>query len=132
MRGRKSVRSILTSQRPLQENILIQLPATEEHWDRDEERLDYDKDRVEQGFENAPEDVAGWAGRKTQEVEDIPYDVERKWDNGVQDVEDIPEDVAGWAGREDGRVERFDDNVDNAFDQGRDEERYDDDRRDDY
>ena len=65
-------------------------------------------------------------------MEDIPYDVERKWDNGVQDVEDIPEDVAGWAGREEGRVERFDDNLDNAFDQGRDEERYDDDRRDDY
>lgn len=65
-------------------------------------------------------------------MEDIPYDVERKWDNGVQDVEDIPEDIAGWAGREEGRVERFDDNVDNAFDQGRDEERYDDDRRDDY
>ena len=65
-------------------------------------------------------------------MEDIPEDVERKWDNGVQDVEDIPEDIAGWAGRQEGRVERFDDNVDNAFDQGRDEERYDDDRRDDY
>ena len=58
--------------------------------------------------------------------------MERKWDNGVQDVEEIPGDVAGWAGREEGRVERFDDNVDNAFDQGRVEERYDDDRRDDY
>lgn len=110
-----------------------------EHWERDEERFDYDKDRVENKFDNgihdvedAPEDVANWAGRKTQEVEDIPYDVERKWDHGVQDVEDIPEDIAGWAGREDGRIERFDDNVDNAFDRGRDEERYDDDRRDDY
>jgi hypothetical protein len=94
-----------------------------------EQRFDYDKDRVEQGFEDAPGDVAGWAGRKTQEVEDIPYDVERKWDNGVQDVEDVPEDIAGWAGRQEGRVERFDDNVDNSFDQGRNEERYEDDRR---
>lgn len=31
-----------------------------------------------------------------------------------------------------GWVERFDDNVDNAFDRGRDEERYEDERRDDY
>jgi len=111
-------------------------------WDRDEERVDYDADRagnyVENKFDNgvqdvedAPEDVAGWAGRKTQEVEDIPQDIDRKWDNGVQDVEDVPEDIAGWAGREDGRVERFDDNVDNAYAQGRNEERYDDDRRDD-
>lgn len=115
----------------------------EQDWRRDEQRLDYDEDRagnyVENKFDNgvqdvedAPEDLARWGGRKVQDVEDIPDDVERKWDNGVQDVEDVPEDVAGWAGREDGRVERFDDNVDNAYDQGRDEERYDDDRRDDY
>ena len=53
--------------------------------------------------------------------------IDRKWDNAVQDVEDVPEDVAGWTGRKVGDVERFDDNVDNAYDQGRDDRRYDDD-----
>lgn len=68
-------------------------------------------------------------------MEDIPQDIERKWDDGVQDVEDIPDDVAGWAGRRVGDVERFGDdvdrfgdNIDDSYDQGRDDARY----RDDY
>lgn len=70
-------------------------------------------------------------GRKVQEVEDIPQNIENKWDNAVDDVEDVPDDVAGFFGREAGRVERFDDGIQDSFDQGRDEERYDD-NNDDY
>lgn len=77
-----------------------------------------------------------------QDVEDVPEDiaggvgrfdgdVRRKWDDGVQDVEDVPEDIAGGFGRMDGRVDRFDDNVDNAYDSGRQQGYDDDDRRDD-
>jgi len=99
----------------------------EDKWDEDKYRVENDVTGGVQDVEDFPEDAAGWTGRKVQEVEDIPQDVENKWDNGVQDVEDIPEDVAGWTGRKVGDVERFDDNVDNSYDQGRNEERYDDD-----
>jgi len=51
-----------------------------------------------------------WGGRKVQEVEDIPEDIENKWDSAVDDVEDSGD----W--------------VDNAYDKGRNEQRYDDDR----
>jgi hypothetical protein len=64
-----------------------------------------------------------------QEVEDIRQNINGRFENAVQDVEDVPDDVAGWAGRDEGRYERFDNRVDNAYDRGRDEERYDDDRR---
>ena len=94
---------------------------------------------TEQNVENFPENAARWTGEKVQDVEDIPQDIENKWDNAVQDVEDVPEDVAGWAGDKVGDVERFGDDVDNygdrldnAYDQGRDEERYDDDNGGDW
>ncbi|EGP86443.1 uncharacterized protein MYCGRDRAFT_27969, partial [Zymoseptoria tritici IPO323] len=91
------------------------------------------EDRIS-NFDNREEQPAEWTGRKVQEVEDIPQDVEqgfdrfgerveRKWDDGVQDVEDVPDDVAGWAGEKVGDVERFDDNVEDAYDAGRDEGR---------
>lgn len=54
------------------------------------------------------------------------YRVEDGFDNAVQDVEDAPEDVAGWVGEKVGDVERFDDNIENAYDQGEQEGRYDD------
>lgn len=116
----------------------------DEDKDRIEDRVDYDGDRVENRFdedrnrfdnrvdydeqrvEDFPEDAAGWAGRKVQDVEDVPYDVRNDYDDARQDVEDVPDDVAGWAGRKVGDVDRFDDNIDNAYDQGRDEQRYDD------
>lgn len=81
---------------------------------------------------------------KVGEVEDIPDNienrwdrdedrVENKWDNAVDDVQDFPENAAGWAGEKVGDVERFGDDVDqfgddmgNAFDEGRDDGRYDD------
>ena len=65
-----------------------------------------------------------------QEVEDIPQDIDRKWDNLKQDVDDVPEDIAYGAGRVEGDFDRFDDRMDNAYDDGRDDQRYDDDRRD--
>ncbi|OAL02928.1 hypothetical protein IQ06DRAFT_245717 [Phaeosphaeriaceae sp. SRC1lsM3a] len=78
-------------------------------------------DRVENRFDNAvddvedfPENAARWTGEKVQEVEDIPQDIENKWDNAVDDVE-------GFGGR-----------MDQAYDDGRDEQRYDDDNRDDW
>jgi hypothetical protein len=42
-------------------------------------------------------------------VEDIPQDIENKWDNEVQGVE------------------QFGDRMDNAYDEGRDEQKYEDD-----
>jgi hypothetical protein len=48
-----------------------------------------------------------------QEVEDIPQDIENRWD-------DAEDDVAAFGGR-----------MDAAYDDGRDEQRYYDDRRDD-
>ncbi|KAK5051568.1 hypothetical protein LTR84_003220 [Exophiala bonariae] len=96
----------------------------EEKWDEDKYRIDNDISNGVQDVEDFPEDAARWTGRKVGEVEDIPQDIENKWDDGVQDVEDIPEDVAGWAGRRVGDVERLGDEVDDSYDQGRDDARY--------
>ncbi|KAL6252894.1 hypothetical protein RBB50_000613 [Rhinocladiella similis] len=104
----------------------------EEKWDEDKYRVENDVRQDVDNVEDFPEDAARWAGRKVQDVEDIPQDVENKWDNAVQDVEDLPEDVAGWAGGKIGDVDRFGDNIDNAYDQGRDESRYDDEYRGNY
>lgn len=78
-------------------------------------------DRVENRFDNAvddvedfPENAARWGGEKVQKVEDIPQDIENRWDNAVDNVED------------------FGDRMDNAYDDGRNEQRYDDDQRDDW
>ncbi|KIW40291.1 uncharacterized protein PV06_07502 [Exophiala oligosperma] len=106
--------------------------VAEEKWDEDKYRVENDVRQDVDNVEDFPEDAARWTGRKVQDVEDIPQDIENKWDNGVQDVEDVPEDVAGWAGGKIGDAERFGDNVDNAYDQGRDESRYDDDYRGNY
>lgn len=78
-------------------------------------------DRVDQRWDNAvddvedfPENAARWGGEKVQEVEDIPQDVENRWDGAV----------AG--------VENFGDRMDDAYDDGRDEQRYDDDRNESW
>jgi hypothetical protein len=91
-------------------------------------------DHLLRDVENFPDNAARWTGDKIQRVEDIPQDIDRRWDNAKQDVEDIPDDVAGWAGRKVGDVERFGDDVDrygdridNDYDQGRNDARYDDD-----
>lgn len=116
--------------------------VTEEHFEEDKYRAEYDVNRAEnyvdnkvyngvQDVEDFPEDAARWTGRKVQEVEDIPEDVDRKFDNFKNDVEDIPDDIAYGVGDVVGDVDRFGDNMDNAYDAGRDEGRYDDDRRDD-
>lgn len=106
--------------------------------DRVENRIDDDRDRFdnrvaydEQRVEDFPDDAARWTGRKVQDVEDIPEDVAGWAGRKEQEVEDIPDDVAGWAGQKVGDVERWDDNVQDSYDDGRDEQRYDDDRRDD-
>ena len=126
--------------------LLIETLRTDRKWDGDEERieareeyaearaedrLDYDRDRVEdrlrydeERVEDFPEDAARWRGRKVQEVEDIPYDVRRDYDDVKVDVDDIPEDIARWEGRKVGDVERFDDRIEDAYDEGRDERRY--------
>jgi hypothetical protein len=46
--------------------------------------------------------------------------VDRKWDNGVQDLEDAPEDAARWTGEEVQRVEDIPDRIENRFDYDRD------------
>jgi len=125
----------------------------EEHWDEDkarfEDRVDYDRDRIEDRVdydrerfddrvrydedrvEDFPEDAANWTGRKVQEVEDIPENVAGWAGRKTQEVEDIPEDVAGWAGRKVGEVEDFGDDVRDSYDDGRDEQQYNDDERND-
>lgn len=72
--------------------------AIEGDWRRDEDRLDdrvdYDKDRVENSFSNAgqdieqfPDDAARWTGRKVGEVEDIPGDVRNDYDDAKYGIE---------------------------------------------
>jgi len=46
-----------------------------------------------------------------QDVEDIPGDIERRWDGFEQDVEDVPGDIAGGVGDMVGGVERFGDGM---------------------
>jgi hypothetical protein len=87
-----------------------------------------------QDVENLPSDAARWTGRKVQDVEDIPQDIEYDYDrakyrvedgleDAAEDVEDAPEDVAEWVGDKVGGVERFGDGIEDAYDQGRDEGR---------
>ncbi|KAJ9625538.1 hypothetical protein H2203_004295 [Taxawa tesnikishii (nom. ined.)] len=110
-------------------------------WDEDKYRMENKFDNGVEDVEYAPERMAGWAGRKVGEVEDIPQDIENdydraKWgvenrfDNAVQDVEDIPDDIANRVGEGVGDVERWGDDVDrygdrldNAYDAGRNEGR---------
>ncbi|EXJ87471.1 hypothetical protein A1O3_04431 [Capronia epimyces CBS 606.96] len=100
----------------------------EDKWDDVKYGAEDDVANGIQDVENFPENAARWTGEKVQDVEDIPQDIENKWDNGVQDVEDIPEDVSGWVGRKVGDVDRFGDNIDDAYDQGRNDTSYDDNR----
>ncbi|KAF3767470.1 hypothetical protein M406DRAFT_350577 [Cryphonectria parasitica EP155] len=60
-------------------------------------------------FEEAAEDF----GRAEEHVE-------RKWDDGVQDVEDLPEDAARWTGEAVGAVESVPDRVEDDFDRAED------------
>lgn len=78
-------------------------------------------------MEDFPDDAARWTGKKVGEIEDIPEDIENKWDNAVEDVEDVPDDVAGWVGRRVGGAERFGDNIADSYHEGRDDARYGDD-----
>lgn len=78
-------------------------------------------DRVENRWDNAVEDVeefpenaAQWTGEKVQEVEDIPQDIENKWDNAMDDVD------------------RFENRMDDAYNEGKYEQRYEDDRNDNW
>lgn len=66
---------------------------------RDERRAEYDVDRFGDG-------------------------IERRWEDGKQDIEDAPGDVAGFMGRRVGGAERFGDDMRGDYDQGRNEERY--------
>jgi len=43
--------------------------------------------------------------------------IERRFDNGVNDVENFPDDAARWAGRETQRVEDIPDRVERRWDQ---------------
>jgi len=91
-------------------------------WDADKARVDADAQRVGDDIVDAPEDAAQWAGRKVQDVEDIPQDVDNdvnRFDNRVdQGFDNAVDDTAGAIGDAVGGVERFDNNVDNSFDQG--------------
>ncbi|EMC95882.1 hypothetical protein BAUCODRAFT_34647 [Baudoinia panamericana UAMH 10762] len=100
------------------------------------------KDRIEDGVEDFPENAARWTGERVQEVEDIPENVEagfdrfgnrieQGFDNVVDDVVDAPENVANWAGRRVEGVEQFGDRIGDAYDDGKNEEREEDYQRDD-
>lgn len=58
---------------------------------RQEERYERDEYRDDRRDDSFVDDAARWTGRRVQDVEDIPGDVRRKWDNAVDDVEDAPE-----------------------------------------
>lgn len=54
------------------------------------------------------------------DVDDAGRYVERKWDDGVQDVEDAPYDAARWTGEEVQRVEDIPDRIEDRLDYDRD------------
>ncbi|KAH9876603.1 hypothetical protein J1614_003734 [Plenodomus biglobosus] len=102
-------------------NDISNLPETAANWTGEQVgRAENFGDRVDQRFDNAvddvenfPENAAQWTGEKVQEVEDVPQDIENRWDNAVDDVD------------------QFGDRMGDAYDEGRDEQRYEDDARDD-
>lgn len=57
--------------------------------------------------------------------------MERRWDDGVQNVEDFPEDAARWTGEAVGKVESVPDRVEYGFDRAEDHVEYDVDRVED-
>lgn len=57
--------------------------------------------------------VAEALGREEQHME-------RRWDDGVQDVEDFPEDAARWTGETVGAVESVPDRVEQGWDNAED------------
>ncbi|KAF1935735.1 hypothetical protein EJ02DRAFT_460114 [Clathrospora elynae] len=119
-------------------------------WEGDKNRMENRVDQYGNDISNLPENAAGWAGQEVGRVENFDDRVENRFDNAVNDVEDFPENAAQWGGQkvqevEDipqdiegkydnaiGDVERFDGRMDNAYDNGRDEQRYDDENRDDW
>lgn len=50
--------------------------------------------------------------------------MERRWDDGVQDVEDLPEDAARWTGEAVGAVESVPDRVEYGVDRAEDRVEY--------
>jgi len=70
---------------------LLILSTTDEDYDQDKYRVENDVRRDEMG-------------------------IERRFDNGVQDVQDFPDDAARWAGRETQRVEDIPDRVERRWD----------------
>ena len=54
--------------------------------------------------------------RVEEDVDDAGRYVDRKWDNGVNDVENFPEDAARWTGREEQRIEDIPDRIENRVD----------------
>lgn len=123
-------------------SLMLTFQPAEDDWDRD-------KYRVENDVSNFPENAANWTGEQVGRAEGFGDRVENRWDNAVDDVEDFPENAARWTGdkvqevedipqgienRWDNAVddvEGFGDRMDNAYDDGRDDRRYEDDRRDD-
>ncbi|KAM3076312.1 hypothetical protein ACMFMF_005645 [Clarireedia jacksonii] len=130
-----------------------------EDWDEEKWKLHNDKERLENGIENAPYNAANWTGEQVDRLERLDDRVDQKVDNAIDDVENAPENIANWTGykvqevedipqnienrwdngvdrvenRFDNvidRIENFGDNVQDSYNEGRDERRYDDD--DDY
>lgn len=107
--------------------------------ERFDDRVDYDRDRFddrvrydENRVEDFPDDAARWTGEKVQEVEDIPDNVAGWTGRKVQEVEDIPGHIAGDVDRFEDRVEGDFGGIQDNYDDGRDEQRYDDEQRDDW
>lgn len=57
--------------------------------------------------------------------------MERRFDDGVQDVEDFPEDAARWTGEAVGEIESVPDRVEDGFDRAEDNVEYGVDRAED-
>ena len=69
-----------------------------------EEKWDEDKYRAEERFDDA-------RYRADYDADRAGDYVERKWDDGVNDVEDFPEDAARWTGRKVDEVEDIPEDV---------------------
>jgi hypothetical protein len=129
--------------------ILIQQPADDD-FERDKYRVENRFDEFGNDISNFPENAAGWTGEQVGRVENFDDRVENRFDNAVNDVEDFPENAARWGGEKVQEVEdipqdienkwdnaeddvaAFGGRMDQAYDDGRDEQRYDDDNRDDW
>jgi hypothetical protein len=121
----------------------------EDDYERDKYRVENRVDEFGNDVSNFPENAAGWSGEQVGRVENFDDRVENRFDNAVDNVEDFPENAARWTGEKVQDVEDIPQDMENrwdnaendvadfggrmnqSYDDGRDEQRYDDEGRND-